>query len=1181
MLRLRDVEIQGFKSFAEKTRIPFPGDILVVVGPNGAGKSNVTDAVLWALGEQSAKALRGKKMEDVIFNGTPKRPPAGSAQVLITFEDTDGTRYQVGRRLLRSGDSSYLMDGRTVRLKDVHDFLMRYAISTQGNYLVEQGEVAALLKANPEERRMIFEEVAGIAHFKENRRSAFSKLESTQANLLRLNDIIMEVETQMGSLKRQAAKADRFVRLSDELRDRRRAFWGRSFGKLTAQRSALSRDLALLTDERQRRETALNRLQSDQEQAALRLSEHEASLSALIESIHTKDLEHERAEQEIKRRTEQIANANGRIRQIGGDREDLRKRVVLGEKELERLQEELAGLESDEASAKGTADGALTTLEAARAQVAALEERRRTLNQQSFEQAQEKARLSSELKSLEDDLRRLDERERRIDRERDGLTARQQGLAEALETRTNERERAAEVLETTRRAREEAEQRAETLQSVLEHATAALAEAKQRAAAAESRLAVLRSHEAALRSSAHAFLKERDAARVKKTLAEALARVPADLVPALSAALGDLLEGYVDTDWEGLPDLLAALQSQKAGEAVFYVKGAGQSDRRTPDLSGRKGFEGWLHEAQGVPKGLKEHLPLAALCADAASARALAQEARVPAVSRGGLYAHPDGWVRGGSGGKGGATLLEHERDRVAAESDHDAAILAVTAATEALDKARAEREAARAALESARPAEAEAAKSEADLSTALRSLQEEHSRLESALELNETEGAQAREEREEWEPNFKLKKEAFERAGELMARGEAQMREADEALAAAKASQDSAHEAVAETRARWSEVNQRLQACRETLDRARQSLKDLGDTDTRLAREADGHTARVATLSAEMTEADRTLRGLLLNLEELRRRKVTFEEELQGLQGGLALCGVQVKDAREALEETRAEVQRHEVALAGVEADLRNLVERVGETFEETPEALAQSFLEAPPLSDEERETEQKALAKLEQKITELGAVNMLAREEYDELEKRFGFLSEQRKDLEEAVANLQETIRKINKTTRERFMEAFEAVREHFAHLFKEVFEGGEARLSLQDEQNPLDTGVEIFAQPPGKKLQHLDQLSGGEKAMVAIALLFSLFRYRPQPFFILDEVDAPLDEANVHRFNRLLAQFRGQTQFVVVTHNKTTMEMAEVLYGVTMPEGGVSRVVSVRLAEVEEQLGLAGGG
>ena len=1181
MLRLRDVEIQGFKSFAEKTRIPFPGDILVVVGPNGAGKSNVTDAVLWALGEQSAKALRGKKMEDVIFNGTPKRPPAGSVQVLITFEDTDGTKYQVGRRLLRSGDSSYLMDGRTVRLKDVHDFLLRYAISTQGNYLVEQGEVAALLKANPEERRMIFEEVAGIAHFKENRRSAFSKLESTQANLLRLNDIITEVETQMATLKRQASKADRFVRLSDELRDRRRSFWGRSFGKLTGQRSALSRDLALFNEEKHRRETALSRLQSDEEQAALRLSEHEASLSGLIQLINDREKEHLRGEEEIKRRTEQVANAQGRIRQIAGDREDLRKRIAVGEREMERLQEELSALERDEAAAGSTSEGALKALEEARTKVTALEESRRDLSQQSFSQAQERARLSSELKRLEDELRRLEEREKRLGREKDSLTARQEALQESLDSKSGERSAAAEALASARRDREEAERRAEALQEALEQATAALAEARQRAAGAESRLAVLTQHEATLRSSAYTFLKERDGALVKKTLAEALAKVPADLVPALSTALGDLLEGYLETEWEVLPGLLAALRGEKAGEAVFYLKGAGNPGRKAPDLSGRKGVEGWLHEASGVPKSLRDSMPLVALCHDAASARVLAREAGVPAVSRDGVFVHPDGWVRGGAGGQGGATLLEHERDRLAAESDHEESILAVNSAAGALEAARSGRDAARAGLDATREAEAEAAAREAALSRDIEALEGDRSRLESAFELHETESAQAREERSAWEPQRQEMARAHESAGAATARVETQIKEAEAAMAAAKAAQDSAHEAVAETRARWSEVNQRLQSCRETIGRARQGLEDLAVTDARLARESEGLTARSATLTAEVTEGDRALRDLLINLEELRRRKVTFEEELQGHQAELSRCRQQVKDAREALEEAREEVQRNEIALAGVEADLRNLVDRVGETLEETPDALAQAFADAPPLSEEERETEHRTLVRLEQRIAELGAVNMLAREEFAEFEKRFEFLSGQRKDLEEAVSNLQETIRKINKTTRERFMEAFEAVREHFTHLFKEVFEGGEARLSLQDEANPLDTGVEIFAQPPGKKLQHLDQLSGGEKAMVAIALLFSLFRYRPQPFFILDEVDAPLDEANVHRFNRLLAQFRGQTQFVVVTHNKTTMEMAEILYGVTMPEGGVSRIVSVRLAEVEEQLGLAEGG
>ena len=322
-----------------------------------------------------------------------------------------------------------------------------------------------------------------------------------------------------------------------------------------------------------------------------------------------------------------------------------------------------------------------------------------------------------------------------------------------------------------------------------------------------------------------------------------------------------------------------------------------------------------------------------------------------------------------------------------------------------------------------------------------------------------------------------------------------------------------------------------------------------------------------------------RTLRTLLLSLEELRQRKSRFEEELRRLGQEVQAANQHVKEAREALDEAREEVGRHELSLATVESDLRNLLERMGETFEEDPGALAEAAADQPPLSEEERHEEQRALAKIEEKIHELGAVNMLAREEYEELSKRFEFLSAQRADLEEAIASLNETIRKINRTTRERFMEAFTAVQEHFARLFKEVFEGGEARLSLIDEANPLDTGVEIYAQPPGTKLQSLQALSGGEKAMTAIALLFSLFKYRPQPFFILDEVDAPLDEANINRFNRLLAQFRGQTQFLVVSHNKRTMEEAEVLYGVTMPEGGVSRVVSVRMAEVEQTLGVGG--
>ncbi len=1179
MLRLREIELQGFKSFAERTKMPLPGDILVVVGPNGAGKSNVTDAVLWALGEQSPKSLRGKKMVDVIFNGTQKRPAAGSAQVLMTFEDTDGTKYQVGRRLLRSGESTYLMDGRPVRLKDMHEFLMRYAISTQGSYLVEQGEVSALLEANPEERRMIFEEVAGIAHFKENRRSALSKLDSTTGNLTRLNDIVSEVESQMGTLKRQASKADRFVRLSDELRERRRSFWGRSFGKFTGQRSALARDLALFQEERQRRETALSRLQSELEQATLQLSEHETSLASLIQSIHDKELDHERGEQEIKRRTDQVASSQGRLRQIVADREDLRRRMEAGRADRERLEAEATALAASETAARATSEGSLKALEEARARVEALEGAQRELRQRAFAQAQEQARASSEVKRQEEELRRLGEREKRLQREGESLAAREQSLQESLEGKSAERSSADEALLQARTAREDAERRSERSQAALEAATTALAEGRQRSAAAQSRLEVLIQHEATLRSSAHAFLKKRYPERVQRTLAEALSGVPDGLVPALSAALGDLLEGYLKGRWDDVTPALTALRAGRAGEAVFFLDAALRENGPLPTLQGRPEFQGWLHEAEGIPADLKGLLPLVALSPHPEAARALAMEG-VAAVSLDGIFAHPKGWMRGGAGGKGGASLLEHQRERRAAERDLEAAHSATAEAQAALEKVRGEREASRQALELARAAETEAAKVAASLARDVEALESEGRRLESARELFETEAAQAREERSTWEPQLAEMVRLLEKASAEAARVDLQIKAGETAADAAKAAQNTAHEAVADTRSAWSEVNQRLQACRDTLERSGKALEDLAATDARIAREGEGLTARVAALTAEITEGDRSLRGLLLALEELRQRKVTFEQELENLKAGVEASQRHVKDAREALEVAREEVARTEVALAGVEADLRNLSERMGEVFEEDPEALAQAFSGEPPLSDEERQAEHKALARLEERIAELGAVNMLARDEYGELEKRFEFLTGQRKDLEEAVANLQDTIRKINRTTKERFMEAFEAVRIHFAHLFKEVFEGGEARLGLLDEQNPLDTGVEIFAQPPGKKLQHMDQLSGGEKAMVAIALLFSLFRYRPQPFFILDEVDAPLDEASVHRFNRLLEQFRGQTQFIVVTHNKKTMEMAEVLYGVTMPEGGISRIVSVRLAEVEEKLGVGKG-
>jgi chromosome segregation protein len=1177
VLRLREIELFGFKSFADRTRIPLPGDVMAVVGPNGAGKSNITDAILWSLGEQSAKTLRGQKMQDVIFVGTHKRPPSGMAEVLLTFEDGEGAKTQVGRRLLRTGESFYLLDGRAVRLRDIQEFMMRYAISTHGSFLVEQGRVDALLQTNPEERRVLFEEVAGIAHFKENRRSALQKLDSTQGNLLRLNDILLEVETQMNQLKRQASKADRFVRLSDELRDRRRVFWGRCFGKFTGQQKALIADLDLLREERERRETALARRQSELEQASAALSEHDASLAALIQSIHQKELEAERAEQENRRRTEQVFSGKERLRQIEMDRQELLHRSEAAAKEAKRIEAECARLEREEAEAESGAEEARRAVEEARRRSEEQDAAQAALRQKAFTLAQDHARLSASLSRLEEDLRRHGEREKRLKREEEGLAAREAALQEKLDQAVPRREE----LEAEWSAAKEALLAAETAlarcQEELESARIERAEADQDAAAAQSRSDALAQSEASLRSSAHAFLTAKHPRLAGPTLAERLSGAGEELLPALTAALSGLLEGYVGGAFEKVEEALSGLRRERAGEAVFLAEGGRPAPIPEPGRSA--GFQGWLHEGQGIPEELRPLLPRVAIAQDSAAARRIAASG-VPAVTPSGLFVHPDGWVRGGAGGPGGAALLEHQREKRKAEKGLQRAQERRDAARSEEERLRAELGRLKGELEGARAREAQARPAFAAVSREIEDLEAEQRRLAASRSLLEVESAQARDEREAWEEQRSQQAADLERLTRSRTALDAEVKAGEEAIAQARREQEISHDAVAEARARHSEVAQRHKSAQAALRRSKEQREELAATDARLLQESQGLLARAEELGREITDGDRALRTLLLSLEELRQRKARFEEELRRLGQEVQARQQRVKEAREALDEAREEVSRHELSLATVESDLRNLLERMGETFEEDPAALAEAAADQPPLSEEERHEEQRALMKMEEKIHELGAVNMLAREEYQELSKRFEFLSAQRADLEEAVASLNETIRKINRTTRERFMEAFTAVQEHFAHLFKEVFEGGEARLSLIDEANPLDTGVEIYAQPPGKKLQSLQALSGGEKAMTAIALLFSLFKYRPQPFFILDEVDAPLDEANIDRFNRLLVQFRGQTQFIVVSHNKRTMEEAEVLYGITMPEGGVSRVVSVRLAEIEQQAFGVGG-
>lgn len=1173
MLRLRNIELSGFKSFADRTSIPLPEDVLVIVGPNGSGKSNITDAILWALGEQSAKVLRGRKMQDVIFGGSRKRQPAGSTEVMLTFEFTEGRKVRIGRRLVRTGESSYMMDGRSVRLKDIHDFILRNGISKQGSFLVEQGRVEALLSASPEERRLLFEEVAGIAHYKENRKSALQKLDAAEGNLLRLTDVISEVDQQRRALKRQATQADRYVKLTEDLRERKKTFWGRSCALFLVQKSDLENECSLLRSEREKRSVLLDRRQADLEQAREKLNAHETSLQVLVRSLHENELLHERKEQENKRRADKILTSRQRIRQIAVDREELDSRVKTARETHGKLAAKVLSLEEKSKKAVAEADEAALHLETGRERVLSAEKKLKALRSEAFEQAQARSNYSTNLQRLSDDLKRMHSRKARMSREEDELASRLEETAETIRRFNDEVGAAREAVMKSTGERDKLEKLLLEKRSGLKRAEEELDRARTSLAVAERGLEVLLESESSLRSSAHTFLLERAAKRVKKSLAAYLASAPEDLVAPLSAVLGDLLEGYTDQEWKGLPEVISLLRENRAGQAVFFLKE--QRAEKSVKLEGVPGFLGWLKEASGIPSELKPLLPVVAMVETAEDALSLVSSRDIPAVTPDGLYVSTGGWIRGGAASGAGPSLLEFERKKKIGAEEIEELRRKTTAAENAVKTAATALDDASVGLSSSGEAVEVAKETLSALERKLEEAIREEKRLTASRDLLEDEAIQVEEEK----ASMLEKKLDFEKLLEEseLARKDIDKRTKDteSAIEKARESLEAAHEKVAESRAAMGETVQALEGTRAAASTSAEHLEELLETGRRLDEEKGSLEKKIADLTGEVTGGDRELRDVLLKIGDQRENRARYEEDMVRFGKEVEECEDRVKEVRTTVDQVREELSELERELASVDAELRGLSDRVVENFEESMEELAALYTNSEPLGEEERESLQASISRLEDKIARMGAVNLLARDKYDELQTRWEFLNGQKKDLEGSVLSLKETINKINKTSRERFMEAFKAVGEHFSHLFREVFEGGEARLSLIDENDPLETGVEVYAQPPGKKLQSLRLLSGGEKAMVALALLFGLFRYRPQPFFILDEVDAPLDEANINRFNRLLTKFQGQTQFIIVSHNKRTMEIGQVLYGVTMSESGVSRLVSVRMADIEKEV------
>ncbi len=1173
-IRLASLKLAGFKSFPDPVELRFPGRVTAVVGPNGAGKSNIVDAILWVLGEQSPTLLRLKQMGDLVFSGTARRRPAGAAEVVLTlaaddgrWEDTGGT-LTLSRRVLRNGPSEYRINGRTARLKDMVDELAGIGLGTRAYAIIEQGRVGQVLSARPADRRSLIEEAAGITRYKVRRHEAELKLQQTRQNLLRLEDVVGEVDRSLRQLRRQARQAERYRKLEEELHATLRRLRGHEVRRLRRELEELRKVRARAENEVAAAAATLAGSDADLAAARRELEARRGEVEAAREEVARRLASCERAEAFLERSSDLLRELEQTRRRATAEAGSAAERRAVLAEELEGAETRLRELEEVLHRVRESASEAERAARQARA---ALEEGEAGLAAARQEMLHAISRLTetrNRLLDMEKERDRLAYTAGQLERERERLGQRRAQALERVEAARRDAAEAAAGLARIEKRRAELLGRRELLGD-------RLAEAGREAEGLGHELWEARHRLSGV---------QRDLAGRSGPVSQLEAVLPALRVvgqvsdflrpdPAAAALLDRAWREWLDlpvVEPRGLLEMDPRPLAEVEERLALAVRMPSEQAAR---------FE--------VPPGVEDLTPLAGMAPEeqpwllrilppALRAPSLEAALRAAALAPSAVVVTPHGVVVRGAAVElptRGASLpgvlaLKEEQSRL------EQVIAAAEARMEALDEKRrrlaeehervgAEAEAAAAELVRAEQARASTAAVEA-------AAVEEVSRLERELDAVLAEIERTARERE----GCAARRAELERVLAELEERNARLEEEVERLTADLAGlrEAAARSAREEDRARGEVrlAEERAATTRAEVERLRRELERLEERRRELEGEAAAAAERIARTEAQVVATRTSLaeeqghlvaareeeRRLAASVEELAARVKRLEEEVRRRRG-------EHEARREALhrlqvEETRLQGEWHALGetVAGELGATLDEVER-SEGVEELEEAEVDGL--------------RAAASGLRERLEKMGPVNLLALEEAGELEERSAFLHEQQKDLVQSVRSLEATIAEIDATCEERFVATFDEVNRVYAETFAYLFGGGTARLELVDEENPLESGIDIVARPPGKRIQSVQLLSGGEKALAALALLVALFRIKPSPFCILDEVDAPLDDANVERLADLVREMTEHTQFLLITHNRRTMTRADILYGVTMEEPGVSKVVSVRLEEM----------
>lgn len=1166
-MKIEKIELNGFKSFSEKTTFNLHSGITCIVGPNGCGKSNVVDAFRWVLGEQSAKTLRGEKMEEVIFNGSAARKPKGMAEVTLFLSGLGGIAggngngddkiVTVSRRLYRSGESEYLINKNTCRLKDIKDLFLDTGLEVKSYSIIEQGRIGDILNSKPQERRFLIEEVAGVMKYKVRKAEAQSKLESSRLNLQRITDIVAEVKKQISTLDRLAKKAERYKALADELKTIDLKVNKKEYSQFDESLAVATQDHARNREQESALRAALSTIETDYQRERLEMVQKEKELNVLLEEFQGIERLVTDIQKQVAVQTSESASARQHADRI-------RSQITELEQKIAGLGERLAVLEQERESLTNQLETYTISVSEKRDFISGVEQEIHDIESSIEEKRRDIFRITETLSALTNDLARVQSAIESMAKKESGYFKEIEEIAAAMDTiETNIRSTDAAIvnknsdLSMLREQRETLTRTTGETRETIEHIRGTISSLKEELASDSSRLASLQ--EITSESLSPEIMGQAEKLHVIGALSD-IVSVDAQYEKAIEAILSDKLSGYLVSSLSDIESAVGFIRERALARTAFMIPG-----NFPPGEDASPVHEAVIGRAIDFVKTEEQYLPVIRRLLDRVFIiRDIQSAFRLKEQERDLIFITPAGDVIDAS-----STVFSGEGKEILKRKREIRELEGKRTSKQSLIQSR---EQELASLQNA------LVKTEADVAA----VGERIITIEKETSIHRIELQNLHHEKERLQrkrANIKIEIDQSQREKEDLTRrisdlqatittNSAKRNEIEQSLSAQQQVLAEKKVFYEQHRSELTDIKLEMTSYREKIDSSLREIQAVQDSSEEartkieeLKQELGLTIQREQDTMSSIAGLEEQIKTRVIAIDEKRGEISGKREAIEVMSSVLAEQEKQVRVVREQIEETTAHLSSSEVAKTEYRLKMESIFSHILQMYGVNIDLLE---TEEPTAEDLEK------LPSLREKIQSIGPVNLGTIEEYEELKNRHEFLTAQQEDLTKSIDELEQAIRKINATTRKRLSDAFLELNAKFGEVFKHLFGGGRAELTLTDEQNILESGIDIIAQPPGKRLQNISLLSGGEKALTAIALVFAGFLIKPAPICILDEADAPLDDSNTDRFALLVKDLASSTQFIVITHNRTTMESADYIYGITMEEPGTSKVISMQLTE-----------